>query len=160
GKVDAGVTGESGLLLIHQGRVAQLPGASAMELKILGPGATLTTTRRSIGRDRDGVMQFMRAYVETVHYFKTNREGSVRALQKYLRAATPEQIAVLYEEQRDITEPLPLPSEEAIQAVLDRESDPKAKTFKPADFLDVSFLREIERSGFLAELYSKGSSPR
>jgi NitT/TauT family transport system substrate-binding protein len=160
GKVDAGVTGESGLILIHQGRVVQLPGASALELKILGPGATLTATRRNIGRDRDGVMQFMRAYVETVHYFKTNREGSVRALQKYLRGATPEQIAVLYEEQRDIAEPLPLPSEEAIQAVLDRESDPKAKTFKPADFLDVSFLREIERSGFLAELYSKGSSPR
>jgi len=82
-------------------------------------------------------------------------QGSVRALQKYMRGATPEQIAVLYEEQRDLTQPLPLPIAEAIQAVLDRESDPKARNFKPADFVDLSFLREIERSGLIENLYRK-----
>jgi NitT/TauT family transport system substrate-binding protein len=158
GKTDAGVTGESGLLLVHQGRLKELPGASAKELKLLSSGATLTTTQRYINRDRSGIMQFMRAYVEGVHYFKTNRQGTLRALQKYLRGATAEHIALLYDDQRDVTDPLPVPSEEALQADLDRESDPKAKTFKPADFVDLSFLREIEKSGFVAELYSKGST--
>lgn len=160
GKVDAGVTGESGLLLVHQGKLIQLPGASALEQRILGPGASLTATRRLVARDREGVAQFMRAYVESVHFFKTNREGSLRALRSFVRGATPEQVAVLYDEQRDMVERLPLPVEEAIQAVLDRESDPRARSFKPADFIDVSFLREIEKSGFLNDLYGRDGGRR
>lgn len=156
GKIDAGVTGESGLLLVHQGRAKQLPGGSARDLKISGSGATLSATQRHINRDRDGTLKFIRAYVEGVHYFKTNHEGSLRALQKYFRGATAEQVAFLYDHQRDITDRLPVPTDEAIQGELDRETDPKAKSFKPADFMDLSFLREIEKSGFLAELYSKG----
>ncbi|HXV82440.1 MAG TPA: ABC transporter substrate-binding protein [Candidatus Binatia bacterium] len=159
GKIDAGVTGESGLLLVQQGRAKQLPGASAKELKIAGSGATLSATRRHIARDRDGVMKFLRAYVEGVHYFKTNREGSLRALQRFFRGASAEQVAFFYDNQREVFDPLPIPSDEAIQGELDRETDPKAKTFKPADFMDLSFLREIEKSGFLAELYGKGSNP-
>jgi len=159
GKIDAGVTGESGLLLVQQGRAKQLPGGNAKELKIPGSGATLNATRRHIARDRDGVMGFMRAYVEGVHFFRTNREGSLRALQKFFRGATAEQVAFLYDNQREVFEPLPVPTDEAIQGELDRETDPKAKAFKPADFMDLSFLREIEKSGFLAELYGKGSNP-
>jgi len=159
GKIDAGVTGESGLLLVQQGRAKQLPGGNAKELKIPGSGATLNATRRHIARDRDGVMGFMRAYVEGVHFFRTNREGSLRALQKFFRGATAEQVAFLYDNQREVFEPLPVPTDEAIQGELDRETDPKAKAFKPADFMDLSFLREIEKSGFLAELYAKGSNP-
>lgn len=160
GKIDAGVTGESGLLLIQQGHVKQLPGGNAKDLKIAGSGATLNATRRSVERDRDAAMKFLRAYVDGIHYFKTNREGSMRALQKYFRGATAEQVAFLYEDQRAVTDSLPIPADEAIQGELDRETDPKAKSFKPADFMDLSFLREIERSGFVTELYSKGSTGR
>jgi NitT/TauT family transport system substrate-binding protein len=160
GRIDAAVTGESGLLLVQQGRVKQLPGGNAKDLKIAGSGATLNATRRSIERDREAVMKFLRAYVEGVYYFKTNREGSVRALQKYFRGATAEQVAFLYEDQRALTDSLPLPADEAIQGELDRETDPNAKSFKPADFMDLSFLREIERSGFVTELYSKGKTGR
>jgi ABC-type nitrate/sulfonate/bicarbonate transport system substrate-binding protein len=160
GKIDAGVTGESGLLLVHQGRAKQLPGGTARELGIQGSGATVNTTRRQIVRDRDGVMRFLRAYIEGVHYFKTNTEGSLRVLEKYFRGAKPEEIRFLYQAQLLVTDSLPVPAEEAIQAELDREIDPKAKTFRPADFMDLSFLREIEKSGFLAKLYPKGSTAR
>jgi hypothetical protein len=105
-------------------------------------------------------MQFMRAYVEGVYYFKTNKEGSVRALQKLLRGATAAEIAILYDDQRDVVDPLPVPSDEALQADLDRETDPKAKSLKIADLVDLSFLREIEKSGFLADLYGKGATAR
>ena len=160
GKVDAGVSGESSVLLIHQGKMKQLPGASAKEMKILSSGAPLITTRRYISRDRRSVMQFMRAYVEAVHYFKTNKEGSVRALQKLLRGARAPEIGVLYDDQRDVVDPLPVPSDEALQADLDRENDPQARNMKLTDLVDLSFLREIEKGGFLAELYGKGAAAR
>jgi len=159
GKIDAGVVGESGLLLVQQGRAKPLPGGSAKDLKVPGSGATLNATRRYVARDREGVMRFLRAYIEGIHYFRTNREGSIRALQKFFRGATAEQVAFLYDDQREVFEPLPIPGDEAIQGELDRETDPKAKSFKPADFMDLSFLREIEKSGFLSELYGKGSKP-
>jgi len=103
-------------------------------------------------------VRFLRAYVEAIHYFRTNREGSVRALAKFFRGSTAEQIAFLYADQREVFDPLPIPSDEAIQGELDRETDPKAKTMKPSDFMDLSFLREIEKSGFLTELYGKSPS--
>jgi NitT/TauT family transport system substrate-binding protein len=158
GKVDAAVSGESSLLLIQQGKAKMLPGGSAKELKIAGVGATLNITRRFLARDREGIMRFLRAYVEGIHYYRTNREGSIRALQKFFRGATVEQTAFMYDDQREVIDPLPIPSEEALQGELDRETDPKAKTFKPADFMDMTLLREIEKSGFLAELY-KGNIP-
>src|SRR5262245_30934075 len=157
GKLDAGVAGESSLVLIQQGRAKQLAGASAKDLKIAGSGATLAVTHRTITRDREGVSRFLRAYVEAIHYFRTNREGSVRALTKFFRGASAEQTAFLYNDQREVFDPLPVPSDEAIQGELDRESDPKAKSMKPADFMDLSFLREIEKSGFLTELYGKSA---
>jgi NitT/TauT family transport system substrate-binding protein len=158
GKVDAAVSGESSLLLIQQGKAKMLPGGSAKELKIPGVGATLNVTRRFLARDREGVMRFLRAYVEGIQYFRTNREGSIRALQKFFRGATLEQTAFLYDDQREVIDPLPIPTDEAIQGELDRETDPKAKSFKPADFMDMSLLHEIEKSGFLTELY-KGNIP-
>jgi NitT/TauT family transport system substrate-binding protein len=156
GKVDAAVSGESSLLLVHQGRAKMLPGGNAKELKLPGIGATLNVTRRYIARDREGITRFLRAYVEGLHYFRTNREGSIKTLQKFFRGATAEQVAFVYDDQREVMDPLPIPTDEALQGELDRETDPKTKTFKPADFVDLSFLREIEKSGFLAELYKGG----
>ncbi len=153
GKVDAAVSGESSLLLVHQGRAKMMPGGNAKELKLPGIGATLNVTRRYIARDREGITRFLRAYIEGLHYFRTNREGSIKALQKFFRGATIEQVAFVYDDQREVMDPLPIPSDEALQGELDRETDPKTKAFKPADFTDLSFLREIEKSGFLTELY-------
>jgi hypothetical protein len=44
---------------------------------------------------------------------------------------------------------LPVPREDAVQAVRERETELDARGFKPSDFVDASFLREIEESGFL-----------
>jgi hypothetical protein len=46
-----------------------------------------------------------------------------------------------------------VPSEEGIQAVLDRETDLDARGFKPSDFVDTSFLRALDESGFVSGLY-------
>ncbi len=46
-------------------------------------------------------------------------------------------------------------SDEAIQAVIDRELEAPAGQWKPSDFYDISFLQEIERSGYLAQLWGR-----
>jgi NitT/TauT family transport system substrate-binding protein len=160
GKIDAGVVGESGLMLVQQGKARPLPGGSARELKLAGIGATLAVTRRYLARDRDGIMRVLRGYLEAVHFYRTNRDGSIRSLQKYFRGATAEQVGFIWDDQHEVIDPLPIPSDEAIQGELDRESDPKAKTSKPGEFMDLTLLREIEKSGFVSELYGKGTVRR
>lgn len=94
----------------------------------------------------------MRAFVEGIHFFKTNREASIRVMQKFMAGLPIEIVSPLYNETRDKLPALPMPMKQAIQSVLDRETDPKAKALQPSDVADIGFLQEIEKSGFLREL--------
>ena len=76
-------------------------------------------------------------------------------LQKYFGGLSAEETAYLYDEQADLLERLPAPNDKALQAVLERETDPKIKNFAPADLVDASFFREIEKSGLIEQLYRK-----
>ena len=72
----------------------------------------------------------MRSYVEAIYFIKTNRSGTITLLQKYLGGLSAEEASYLYLEQVALLEALPAPNEKAIQAVLDRETDPKIKVFR------------------------------
>jgi hypothetical protein len=98
-------------------------------------------------------MSFVRAFVEGIHFFKTNREASIRVMQKFMAGLPIEIVSPLYNETRDRLPALPMPMKEALQSVLDRENDAKARALQPADITDLSFLQEIEKGGFLTQLY-------
>ena len=129
--------------------------SSAVELKILSPSGTFATTRSYIQRKRTVVERLTRSFVEVIHFLKTNRTGSITMLQKYFGGLSAEESAYLYDEQADLLERLPAPNDKALQSVLERESDAKLKTMTPADFIDASFFREIEKSGLIEQLYRK-----
>jgi hypothetical protein len=120
---------------------------------VLSPSGIVAATRRHIDRDRAAVMRFIRAYVDTVHYFKTERADTIRILQANLGDLAQDEIEFLYDDMRELIQPVPLPTDEAIQAVLDGETEPQAKSFKPSDFVDPSFVRELEQSGYISALY-------
>jgi ABC-type nitrate/sulfonate/bicarbonate transport system substrate-binding protein len=150
GNLEAGVLGSSMVLAAENAGAVRL--ADGLGLRVLSPGGTMATTRRLIERDRDSVQRYMRAYVEGIQYFKTNREDTIRILQQYMGGLPPDEMALIYEAARDTFESLPTPSEEAVQAVLERETELDAQSLKAADFVDASFLREIEQSGFLRQI--------
>jgi len=54
-----------------------------------------------------------------------------------------------------LTMKVPYPTEPGIQLYLDqlKIKSPKAAQAKPSDFTDVSFLKELESSGFIDKLY-------
>lgn len=153
GKLEAGAVGGLAALTAERSGARLL--ASAADLKILSPSGTFATTRGYIQRKRSVVERVMRSYVEAIHYLKTNPTGTIALIQKYMAGLNLEEATYLYHEQADFFEPLPLPSDKALQALLDRESDPKAKSAKPSDFVEVSFLKDIEKSGLLDQLYRK-----
>jgi NitT/TauT family transport system substrate-binding protein len=153
GKIDVGALAGLAALTVERSGGRLL--TSAVELKILSPSGTFATTRSYIQRKRNVVERLTRSFVEAIHFLKTNRMGSIVLLQKYFGGLSAEETAYLYDEQVDLLERLPAPNDKALQAVLERETDPKTKTFAPADFVDASFFREIERSGLIEQLYRK-----
>jgi len=153
GKLEVGAL--AGLAALTAERAGARLLTSAVELKILSPSGTFATTRGYIQRKRPVVERLMRSFVETLHYLKTNRVGSIALLQKYFGGLNVEEAAYLYDEQVELLERLPGPNDRALQAVLDRENDPKLKVMSPADFTDASFFRDIERSGLIEQLYRK-----
>ena len=153
GKIEAGVLGGLAFLTAQKSGAVVL--TSAVELKMISLGAVLAVTGSYIQRNRESVMKFVRAFTEAAQYFRTNREGTIPILQKYMGGISSENARFLYDDNVDLFDELPVPAEKGLQEALNRESDPKAKQFKPADFVDLSFLKEIDKSGLVDKLYRK-----
>jgi ABC-type nitrate/sulfonate/bicarbonate transport system substrate-binding protein len=151
GRIEVGVLGESGMLLVFQNKARQLKGASARELGIPGLDAPLTTTERKLKRDRPGVLRFVQAYIEAIHYFKTNKAGTVRILQKYMRGLSEQQVGAWLDDVKDNLEAAPYPDDAGLRSELEQVNAPKSQA--PAYFVDRSILDEIKKSGFIERLY-------
>jgi ABC-type nitrate/sulfonate/bicarbonate transport system substrate-binding protein len=153
GRIEVGVLGDSSMLLVLNGKTRQLKGASARELGIPGLDAPVTTTERKLKRDRAAAVRFMQAYVEAIHYFKTNRAGTVLILQKYLRGLSAEQIGAWADDVKENMETIPYPDEAGLRSEMEQVSAPKSVA--PAQFVDRSILDEIKKSGFIEKLYKQ-----
>ncbi len=152
GQLPAAVVGGSAVLTATSAGAVAI--ATGKELRIPGLTGTIATTRRRIERAPDEVLRFMYAYVEAIHFLKTRREETIAILHNNWANMPTEEIAYLYDEVADDYLALPIPSDEAVMAIVEREADPATLAqVKPTDFYDASFLRQIEQSGFLRELY-------
>jgi NitT/TauT family transport system substrate-binding protein len=116
----------------------------------------VAATRDYIKKKPDTVRRFMQAYVEAIHYNLTNPKGAQKVLQKYLAIKDEKPIEEAYNEiVVKLTRRVPYPTEPGIQLYLDqlKAKNPKAGQAKPSDFTDVSFLKELESSGYIDRLY-------
>jgi NitT/TauT family transport system substrate-binding protein len=100
----------------------------------------------------------LRAYVEGLHRFKTDKAFATKVIGKYSRITDPEALEETYQHYAVKVMPkVPYPTIKGIQLVLDEigTRTPKAKTLAPESFIDVSYLKELEQSGFFKKLYGE-----
>jgi NitT/TauT family transport system substrate-binding protein len=120
------------------------------------PTSSIVTTRSFIKRNENTVRKFIRAYVEGIHYGKTQRAFGVQVLKKYLRNEDTAFVNDLYDLYilQNIPQ-IPRPSPEALQTVLDQmaESDSRVASLRPEQFIDARFFQELEKEGFLQRLW-------
>jgi ABC-type nitrate/sulfonate/bicarbonate transport system substrate-binding protein len=119
-------------------------------------GAGAVTTRSFVREHPDIVRRYIHAYVEGLHRLKTDKNFSLKVLAKYTRITEPETLEETYQHYAIRVMPkVPYPTTKGIQTVLDEigSRNPKAKTLSPADFIDVTYLKELEQSGFVKTLY-------
>ena len=118
---------------------------------------SVATTRRFIRESPDIVRRYVKSQIEAVHRIKTDRVTGMSVLVKYLGSPDKEILEKTYD-RISADEKLSqkqYPSLEGIKNILEAlaEKDPKAKAAKPEDFVDIRFIKELDESGFIDELY-------
>jgi ABC-type nitrate/sulfonate/bicarbonate transport system substrate-binding protein/LysM repeat protein len=115
----------------------------------------LATTQALIKSRPDLVRSAMKAYVEGIHYYKTHRAESLAVLAKYLKTTDTDILTDVYEDVGlRLTAEKPYPTLRGIDIML-RElatTNPKA-TARPEEFVDLTFIKELDTSGFVDRLY-------
>jgi len=125
------------------------------DLNVAYQGSGLVTTQRVLVRKRDLVRRFLKSYVEAIHLVKTNPDISKKAFAKYRQTKDEKRIEDAYQALREIVKPKPYPSIEGFRTIIADASEriPAAKMANPRDFIDVSLLEELDKSGFIDALY-------
>ena len=156
GRVTAAVINPPSSFLAEKNGLVVLADVAKMGLVFQHTGAA--TTRRFIREHRDIVTRYVKAHVEAVHKIWTDKEATVDILGKYMGRGVGRDIL---EKSREniLTEALlpkkQVPTLEGIQTVLNEIAtrDPRAKSAKPEQFVDMSFIKELDQSGYIDHLY-------
>lgn len=126
--------------------------------EVVYPSMSIVTRRKSVQEDRDTVMRMVRAHVEGIAYFKKHKDFSLKVLSKYLRTNDRELLEGSYEIYRQDFISVPYPIMTGLEATYDyvAQRKPEIRGRKPEEFMDPSFVAELDKSGFIRKLYEPG----
>ena len=128
-------------------------------LKMLGleyQHTGLATTRALIESQPDLIRNVLKAYVEGIHYYKTERKQSLAILAKYLKTSNAEALNEIYEDVgRALVPTKPYPTLKGIGTMLQEIAGtiPDARKVRPEQLVDLRFIKELDTSGFIDQLY-------
>ena len=123
-------------------------------------GVTLTTTMTFVKSHEEEIRRLVRGFVDTIHFFLTRKEETMKILKNHLPAAlgikTDEELAALYGEWAESLERKPYPSMDAMANVfqLALRRNPEVEGYNPVAMWDTHYVRELDDSGYIDKLYS------
>ena len=117
-------------------------------------GSGLATSRSYIKANREIVKSALKAYIEGIYYVFKNKGTTIKSLTRYMRTDDQDVLDYSYEHYLKRTPKKPYPTMKGIQNLVDMSAPqiPQAKTAKPEQFVDLSFLQELEKEGFFDEM--------
>jgi hypothetical protein len=101
------------------------------------------------------ISRFMRAMAEAAKIMHTDKEYMYKVMGKYLRVDDRKLLEASFNVESKALEPRLALKLEGIQSTLDEiaPTDPRAKTVKPQEMVDMRYLDEMEKSGFMEQLW-------
>lgn len=153
GIVSAGVLSSPTTLAARRLGQKELINIASLNLPYMHSGVA---TRRVFARQQpDVVKAYLRAYIAAIKIANEDAETSKRALSRYLVTNDSAILEEAYQTFRGIFPRVPYVTEDYIKSVIAVSDNPKAAGANPRDFFDTRFLKEIEDSGFVQELYGR-----
>ena len=152
GSVDATVIGPPSTLIARKLNLNLLVNLAASDLEFLYAG--IATTKSYLSARPDVVERYLKAFVEGVHFAKTNKEKTIKYMSKHLKGAAEELEESYNEMILKVIKVDPTISESATRAVLEQVADrmPEAKNAKPGDFVNTAVIDKLKSEKFLARL--------
>jgi ABC-type nitrate/sulfonate/bicarbonate transport system substrate-binding protein len=127
------------------------------ELGIYYPQLVIETTDRFNRENPQAVKSFLKGFIEVLHYVATHKDETKKIITKYLKTADPEILEATYQSFMQVTDYSANPNIEGIRNAIDEVAQrvPAARSKKPEDFIDMRFLRELEKEGFFKQFQRK-----
>lgn len=140
---------------------AQTAGAHVIHVRAMPMirGVTLTTTMSFVKDHEVEIRRLIRGFVDAIHFFITRKQETLEILKEHvipvLRLQSNEEVEMLYEEWAHSLERKPYPSVEAIANVfqLAVRRNPEIASFNPLALWNSHYVRELDDSGYIDELY-------
>ncbi len=129
-----------------------------VDLKLPTAQSAVLTTDSVIRRNPELTAKFVKAFVDAIHFYRTQKKDSLRILKNFLGYTNDEEIEEAYNEAGlKLVSPKPYPTLEGIQLILQTlaEKNPKARNRRAEEFVNISFLENLDKSGYIDQLYAK-----
>jgi len=158
GALDAATLNAEFTILARKEGFTELAKLSELGLEYL---QTCVTTTRTVLKTREDLLRrFVLAFVEGIHFYKTNKQASVASIGKFMKLTDTQALEESYTTYAmTLTPRVPLPTLKGVQTILDdlTDRDPRARGARPEQFVEPRLLRELQESGVIDRLYRGGS---
>jgi NitT/TauT family transport system substrate-binding protein len=125
---------------------------SIVDLHILYSQGGFGATRGHLSEQPELGTRYLRAMAQAMSRLQTDREFSIQVADKYIPGLDRELLNASLDYFLPLYQPDLYPDAEAVQAVLDLEENPAARTTRPADLIDTRYADQLRQSGFLSQL--------
>lgn len=122
--------------------------------KVAMPGSGVNVLKEWLPKNRDVAARFIKATVEAIALMKTDKEKAFASMRKWYGISETAVLEGVYAEAVDL--PIkPYPSIEGLKNMQSVYTFRAITKPKPEDFIDASFITELDRSGYIDSLYKK-----
>jgi ABC-type nitrate/sulfonate/bicarbonate transport system substrate-binding protein len=115
------------------------------------------STKSYMEKNHEPMVRFMKALIEGIHKFKTDRAFGIKVLERHLRSSDSDVAPAAYDYYAPKTPDVPYVNVKGMKFVLDTlaETNPKVKSARVEDMVDHRALQEVEASGFVKQVAGK-----
>ena len=125
--------------------------------KVAMPGSGVNVLSDWLPKNREVAARFMKATVEAIALMKTDKEKAFASMRKWYGITDPAMLEGVYAEATDLPNK-PYPSIEGLKNMQAVYPILALTRKKPEDFVDASFVTELDKSGYIDSLYKQASA--
>jgi ABC-type nitrate/sulfonate/bicarbonate transport system substrate-binding protein len=159
-RVTATMTGQTDFTVVTEGEKIQAEKnglktiVDMAKLKVPFQFNCLVTMRKYIRDHVDEARGVVFAMSEATHFLKTHKEETIKVMKKYTRGMPQDILEGAYASNTDLLVDDGYPTLEGLKQTLDVQAltDSRAAKAKAEDFVDLRFVEDMRKSGFLKKL--------
>lgn len=162
-RIAAVLTGQTDFTVVTDGEKIQGEKAGLKviidmaKLKVPFQFNCMVTMRKRIRENPDEVRRVVWSMAEAIYFFKTHKEDSLKIMERYTRGVNRYVLEGAYTANRELLVDDTYPTVEGLKNTLEVQAltDARVAKVKAEDFVDLRFVDELRKTGFVDKLYGR-----